>query len=72
MAEFDNIQKIAPFLDKHLLLNLLDHVQSQKVSGRSRCTATCCVVQYGAARTAQVSQAAATEEGPTGVSGCSP
>jgi len=32
MAEFDNIQKIAPFLDKHLLFPLLEHVQSQNVS----------------------------------------
>lgn len=31
MAEFDNIQRIAPFLDKHLLLNVLEHVQSQNV-----------------------------------------
>jgi translation initiation factor 3 subunit E len=31
MAEFDNIQKIAPFLDKHLLLPLLEHAQSQNV-----------------------------------------
>ena len=32
LAEFDNIQKIAPFLDKHLLLPLLEHAQSQNVS----------------------------------------
>ena len=38
MAEFDNIQKIAPFLDKHLLLNLLEHVQSQNVSVRQLCS----------------------------------
>jgi len=34
MAEFDNTQKIAPFLDKHLLLMLLDHTLEQKVSSR--------------------------------------
>jgi len=31
MAEYDNTQKIAPFLDKHLLLQLLDHALEQKV-----------------------------------------
>jgi hypothetical protein len=37
MAEFDNIQRIAPFLDKHLLLQVLDHVQNQKVSRLPSC-----------------------------------
>ena len=35
MAEYDNTQKIAPFLDKHLLLQLLDHALEQKVRARA-------------------------------------
>ena len=31
MAEFDNIQRVAPFLDRHLLLPLLEHAQAQGV-----------------------------------------
>ena len=45
MAEFDNIQKIAPFLDKHLLFPLLEHVQSQNVSHLDTFTCDCTLAQ---------------------------
>ena len=35
MAEFDNIQRVAPFLDRHLLLPLLEHAQAQGVRAPS-------------------------------------